>query len=102
MTETVQILELGYRTPDGVEHWVDQAPIDQLVGEADLRTQEGQDAVRRSFRDLLTRSHLPETDFELEFIQRVRTISYSAVIPLIADTLTDPETPIKTKPRRDR
>lgn len=81
-----QDTEYGYRTPDGKEYFPqhDSDPHQgPPIGYADLDTARGQEKVRENYRRILVTQGVPEELADkLEFIQRVRTVTLSKVIPL--------------------
>lgn len=77
-----QVTEYGYRTPDGREVWANFSPS-PMYGAGDITTSEGQEKTRKRFQQYLHNSGIPSEGLDLEFIQRVRTLSYSETIPLV-------------------
>ncbi|WNN95051.1 hypothetical protein SEA_MAGRITTE_74 [Microbacterium phage Magritte] len=77
--------EYGFRTPNGEEFF----PTDTVnphrgpsVPFERLETESGQELAQSRYKGVLRNQGIPEEGNELEFIQRVRTVSLSPVIPL--------------------
>lgn len=86
MTDRIadQETQYGYRTPDGTEVWYDGHPPFPNYGSSvnTLDTQAGQDEAQDKFEATLRHAGLPVNWAKLEFIQRVKTTSFSETIPL--------------------
>ena len=88
MSDTIyrQETQLGFRTPDGREHFASQHDSllsDIRVNYFTLDTEKGQEDARRAYKNALRRAGLPDDTAEIEFIQRVESITHSPSIPLV-------------------
>lgn len=88
MSDTIhkQETQFGFRTPDGQEHFdstYEPLGIDLRINFFTLDTEKGQEGARWAYRSALRRAGLPEDAAEIEFIQRVETITHSPSIPLV-------------------
>ncbi len=88
MSDTIyrQETQFGFRTPDGRENFASQHDSllsDIRVDYFTLDTERGQEEARRAYKFALRRAGLPEDAAEIEFIQRVESITHSPSIPLV-------------------
>jgi len=88
MSDTIyrQETQFGFRTPDGQEHFVtthDTLTSDVRINYFTLDTEKGQEEARQAYRFALRRAGLPEDAAEIEFIQRVESVTHSPSIPLV-------------------
>lgn len=103
-----QETEHGYRTPDGREYFPahEEPPHGgPHIGFMNFDTEAGQEEARKAYRKVLRTQGVPEELADkLEFIQRVRTVTLSKVIPLPPreiDTF-DEEAPRRTVVKKPR
>ena len=88
MSDTIyrQETQFGLRTPDGREHFAstyEPLGLDLRINYFTLDTEKGQEDARRAYRFALQRAGLPEDSAEIEFIQRVESVTHSPSIPLV-------------------
>lgn len=99
-----QETEHGYRTPDGQEYfpaYETDPPRGPQIGFSNFDTEAGQAKVRENYRKVLRSQGISESEADkLEFIQRVRTVTLSKVIPLPARYIEEDEEAPRPKPYR--
>lgn len=96
--------EYGYRTPNGDEFFPSNtiSPRSIPVPFERLETQSGQELAQSRYKGVLKTQGIIEEGNELEFIQRVRTVTLSKVIPLVPHSvdLFDEEDEEAPRPRK--